>query len=77
MKKWEYKLIGFHDLVNEFAPWDGKGAAEQYLPYGNRVLTALNNIGKKGWELIETSDKIDFKSGEGGYATYIFKREKK
>ena len=77
MKKWEYKLIGFHDLIEEYAPpWDGKGVAEQFAPYGNRVLAALNNIGKEGWELIETSHKIDVKSGVGAYATHIFKRER-
>ena len=72
MKKWEYKLIGHTKLVDTYAPWNEKtmrGNEE-----GIRTLTALNNLGKQGWEYLEHGVNLH---GYSDQNTYVFKREKK
>ena len=69
---WEYKFINDDALMKVSGIWNEK------LMRGNeegiRTLTALNNLGKQGWEYVEHGDQIH---GHIGRNVYVFKREKK
>ena len=67
MKKYEYKVLNNRQLL-KFASRTNKPQDED----NQFINSALNNLGKKGWELIQTeTDNIT------GYKNYYLKKEKK
>ena len=72
MKRYEYKLIDFTKMIDTYAPWN------EELMRGNkegiRTTTALNNLGKQGWEYVEHGRQLH---GHDSLITYVFRREVK
>jgi hypothetical protein len=74
MKKWEYKILDGHELI-AYAPWDEEKM--RHNKKGIRWKTALDNLGKKGWELVQHDGSSVHGFGHHGLSVYVFKREKK
>ena len=72
MKRWEYKFIDLSKMVDTYAPWNEKLMREN--TQGIRTLTALNNLGKQGWEYVEHGTDLH---GYKAIHVYVFKRELK
>jgi len=75
MKQWEYKFIAQGKLFDTYAPWNEK--TMEGNKEGIRTLTALNNLGKQGWEYVEHGRNLHGFHDERRALTYVFKREKK
>ena len=70
-KKWEYKILGLDELM-KYAPWNEKKMRE--ANNGIRWKTAFDNLGKQGWELVESGRQLH---GHPDLTVYVFKRELK
>jgi hypothetical protein len=66
MKKWEYKVLNVQQII-EFSSIDGPQEEDN-----QNITSALNNLGKKGWELVQFDPGTDT-----GIETYYLKKEKK
>ena len=65
MKKWEYKVLNSRQL-HKFASRTNKPQDED----NQFINSALNNLGKKGWELVQFDPGTDT-----GIETYYLKKE--
>ena len=74
MKKWEYKILDSDELMT-YAPWNEKKMRGNEK--GIRWKTALDNLGKKGWELVQHDGHNPHGFGHHGLSVWVFKKEKK